>query len=328
MSQNENTVKNSEILFIYEAENTNPNGDPDNENKPRKDSRGFVEVTDLRLKRFIRDYMEEQGKTIVVRPDVVLTNNDGTVEKDNKGLEKKASNMGHLIVEAAKKAQLSFEKDATNEDKEKKFLETFKDIAYFGIVPGDARSKHPYLKFNYYGAVQFQYGRSFNKAEIETYTISPVAETLGVDHRLKYGVIGFYGVVNAKTAANNKLINDDIVALDKYVINGVPQMSKLSRSKLGHNSLFYLRIEYKAGYNPKDLRRFVSIDKTEKIYGTEDFQLDIDKLIEFLESNKEYIEKLHYWCSDDLQIKDGKEIKEIKEIKDTVDVDISEKNTQ
>ena len=66
-------VKNSEILFIYEATNTNPNGDPDNENKPRVDSRGYVEVTDLRLKRFIRDYMEEyDGKPIVIKPDVEM----------------------------------------------------------------------------------------------------------------------------------------------------------------------------------------------------------------------------------------------------------------
>ena len=33
--QNQEKVHNSEILFIYEAEGCNPNGDPDNGNRPR-----------------------------------------------------------------------------------------------------------------------------------------------------------------------------------------------------------------------------------------------------------------------------------------------------
>lgn len=218
-------VKNSEILFIYEATNTNPNGDPDNENKPRTDSRGFIEVTDLRLKRYIRDYMETyDNKSIVIKPDV---------EVSEKGKIKKATKMSDLIKYAIKVH--NGKNGDTKIDSSDKFLQSFKDIAYFGVVTGDAEN---YLKSNYYGAVQFQYGRSFNKAEIETHTISPVMETLGVDQRLKYGLIGFYGVVNAKTADSNHLTNEDIKNLDCYIIKSVPQMSVLSRSKIGHNSLF------------------------------------------------------------------------------------------
>jgi len=272
--ENKNSVKNSEILFVYEAINTNPNGDPDNENKPRTDSRGFVEVTDLRLKRFIRDYMEEyDNKPIIIKPDV---------EVIEKGKTKKASSSD-------------------------KFLQAFKDIAYFGVVTGDAEK---YLKSNYYGAVQFQYGRSFNKAEIETHTVSPVAETLGVDQRLKYGLIGFYGVINAKTAQKNYLTDEDIKSLDRYIIKSVPKMSVLSRSKIGHNSLFYVRIEYKKGFNPKDLRQFVSIDKTDKVYGTDDFTFQVTKLKEYIETNKEIIEKVYLYHNKDLKIDNA--IDEIK----------------
>lgn len=291
-----NSVKNSEILFIYEATNTNPNGDPDNENKPRTDSRGFVEVTDLRLKRFIRDYMETYDKkSIIIKPDVEVSET-----KNGKTTTKKASKMSDLI-----KFGIRLYNDISKDnqiDSSDKFLQSFKDIAYFGMVTGDAEN---YLKSNYYGAVQFQYGRSFNKGEIETYTVSPVAETLGVDQRLKYGVIGFYGVVNAKTATNNFLTKDDIESLDKYIIKSVPQMSVLSRSKIGHNSLFYVRIEYKNGFNPKDLRRFVSIDKTERIYNTDDFTLQIKKLKEYIESNKRIIEKVHLYRNGDLKIDDS-----------------------
>ena len=283
-----NEVKNSEILFVYEAINTNPNGDPDNENKPRTDSRGFVEVTDLRLKRFIRDYMEEyDNKQIVIKPDVEVV---------EKGKTKKASKMSDLIKFGIK---IYNETNKDNKiDSSDKFLQSFKDIAYFGVVTGDAEK---YLKSNYYGAVQFQYGRSFNKAEIETHTVSPVAETLGVDQRLKYGLIGFYGVVNAKTAKKNHLTDEDIKNLDKYIIKSVPQMSVLSRSKIGHNSLFYVRIEYKNGFNPKDLRRFISMDTTKKVYGTDDFTFQISELKEYIETNKEIINKVYLYHNGDLK---------------------------
>jgi len=295
--ENKNSVKNSEILFVYEAINTNPNGDPDNENKPRTDSRGFVEVTDLRLKRFIRDYMEEyDNKPIIIKPDV---------EVIEKGKTKKASKMSDLIKFGIK---LYNEKNKDNKiDSSDKFLQAFKDIAYFGVVTGDAEK---YLKSNYYGAVQFQYGRSFNKAEIETHTVSPVAETLGVDQRLKYGLIGFYGVINAKTAQKNYLTDEDIKSLDRYIIKSVPKMSVLSRSKIGHNSLFYVRIEYKKGFNPKDLRQFVSIDKTDKVYGTDDFTFQVTKLKEYIETNKEIIEKVYLYHNKDLKIDNA--IDEIK----------------
>lgn len=286
MNNNQNSVKNSEILFIYEATNTNPNGDPDNENKPRTDSRGFVEVTDLRLKRFIRDYMEEyNNQPIIIKPDVEMSNG------------KKANKMSDLIKTGIK---LYNEKNKDNQiDSSDKFLQSFKDIAYFGVVTGDAEN---YLKSNYYGAVQFQYGRSFNKVEIETHTVSPVAETLGVDQRLKYGLIGFYGVVNAKTAQKNYLIDEDINSLDQYIIKGVPQMSVLSRSKIGHNSLFYVRIEYKNGFNPKDLRRFVSMDTTKKVYSTDDFTFQIKELKEYIETNKQIIEKVYLYHNNELKL--------------------------
>jgi len=286
MNNNQNSVKNSEILFIYEATNTNPNGDPDNENKPRTDSRGFVEVTDLRLKRFIRDYMEEyNNQPIIIKPDVEMSNG------------RKANKMSDLIKTGIK---LYNEKNKDNQiDSSDKFLQSFKDIAYFGVVTGDAEK---YLKSNYYGAVQFQYGRSFNKAEIETHTVSPVAETLGVDQRLKYGLIGFYGVVNAKTAQKNYLTDKDINSLDQYIIKGVPQMSVLSRSKIGHNSLFYVRIEYKNGFNPKDLRQFVSMDTTKKVYSTDDFTFQIKELKEYIETNKQIIEKVYLYHNNELKL--------------------------
>jgi CRISPR-associated protein Csh2 len=58
VTETETYNRNSEILFIYEAQLCNPNGDPDDENRPRMDPRtGRNLVSDVRLKRFFRNYI-------------------------------------------------------------------------------------------------------------------------------------------------------------------------------------------------------------------------------------------------------------------------------
>ncbi|HXX96253.1 MAG TPA: type I CRISPR-associated protein Cas7 [Candidatus Bathyarchaeia archaeon] len=47
-----------EILFYYESRQ-NPNGDPGFENQPRLMSDGTIMVTDVRIKRTIRDYVAQ-----------------------------------------------------------------------------------------------------------------------------------------------------------------------------------------------------------------------------------------------------------------------------
>lgn len=50
---------NSDFLFLYEATQCNPNGDPDQENKPRMDYDTDTNlVSDTRIKRYMRDYMK------------------------------------------------------------------------------------------------------------------------------------------------------------------------------------------------------------------------------------------------------------------------------
>ena len=54
-------------VHFYDAAQCNPNGDPDQENKPRMDYDTETNlVTDTRLKRYIRDYLSLSGKYVFV----------------------------------------------------------------------------------------------------------------------------------------------------------------------------------------------------------------------------------------------------------------------
>jgi len=66
---NEKAINRSELVFLYDVQYANPNGDPLDGNKPRTDpSTGINLVSDVRLKRTIRDYLNEfKGEEIFVR---------------------------------------------------------------------------------------------------------------------------------------------------------------------------------------------------------------------------------------------------------------------
>lgn len=72
-------TKRREYLFIYDVTNANPNGDPNDENKPRIDEEtGKNIVTDVRLKRTVRDYLYDvKGLEIFVRE---IKNQDGKTQ--------------------------------------------------------------------------------------------------------------------------------------------------------------------------------------------------------------------------------------------------------
>jgi len=60
-------MNNREFLFLYDATMCNPNGDPDRENEPRMDLATKTNlVSDGRFKRYIRDYLIDEGKPIFV----------------------------------------------------------------------------------------------------------------------------------------------------------------------------------------------------------------------------------------------------------------------
>ncbi|MDF1692930.1 MAG: type I-C CRISPR-associated protein Cas7/Csd2 [Zhongshania sp.] len=89
---------NSKIDFavIFSVKNANPNGDPLNGNRPRVDYEGFGEITDVCLKRKIRDRLQTEKLSIFVQSDEKKT--DGMTSLQNRaysdefGLGKEAFN--------------------------------------------------------------------------------------------------------------------------------------------------------------------------------------------------------------------------------------------
>ncbi|WP_269850715.1 type I CRISPR-associated protein Cas7 [Methanosarcina horonobensis] len=71
--------RRSEIVFLYDIKDGNPNGDPLDDNKPRIDEEtGINLVTDVRFKRTIRDHLYKfRGKEIFVRE---ISDENGSIQ--------------------------------------------------------------------------------------------------------------------------------------------------------------------------------------------------------------------------------------------------------
>jgi len=299
-------MKNSEILILTEAKNTNPNGDPSNENRPRFTDDGRVEITDLRLKRYIRDYIDKyvDGKEVSIK-SIDEENLDNNISSHLKYYVKKIieENKDWKTIYDSKEKEKLIRNNKTK--LEEFYLEKFIDIPLFGIVTGSEGSSNAdiaFLKPNYYGTVQFQYGYSLNKPQLKDVDISPVTGTLGKDYRIDYGIFAFHGVVNRKTGEGYGLNNSIIEEMDKWIVEGIPTISAESRSKIGQDVLLYLRIEYKDGNIPRDLRDFIEIDKKEELKSTKDYKINATALQEYYTKKQSKIEKTVLYINKKLQV--------------------------
>jgi len=283
---NKQIQNNSEILFIYDAKNCNPNGDMDNENKPRMDYDTNTNlVSDVRLKRYIRDYLNKfKEKEIFIK----RTNKDVTSDKRAKELEKNNIDWKTLI-----------------------------DVKLFGgIVTIKTQTD------NLTGPVQFNWGYSLNNVELlESKTITSTFKTsgkaentggsgIGKDYRVKYSFIAFSGSINKKVAEETKLTEEELKLLDEAMINSI-QLCR-TRSKIGQSPRLYLRVVMKDNKTLNDLREYITLEKTDELTSIEDVILNVSELKKYLEENKDKIEKIILWKDSKLKFNEEFEVGEIE----------------
>ncbi len=297
-------IKNrTELLFLYEIENANPNGDPLNENRPRfdiEDSRALV--SDVRLKRTIRDYWFEYKGF------------NGSSEQDIFVRETKYSDNGNEYIADGKRRALDFKKDKnmSKEEHTKRILERCIDIRVFGgVLPLEKDS------ITLIGPTQFQMGKSLNQTEIieeqgtAAFASSGNKKQAGfrTEYKLPYAVIGFNGIINEKAAIYSNMSEKDKALLLEATWEGTKNL--ISRSKYGQTPLLLLSIEYKEPFYIGNLRQRLKLDTENelKVRGCSDFNLDVTQVMNVLKENKSKIKNIQLRIDPRLAITcDGKAV--------------------
>lgn len=275
-----------EYLFLYDVSFGNPNGDPNDENKPRIDEEtGKNIITDVRLKRTIRDYLYNfKGLEVFVREE----REEGNLQ-DAKARAKKFGNDPLKIINECI------------------------DVRLFGAtIPIETgKSKDDSVTFT--GPVQFNMGQSLHKVKLEYIKGTGAfasdkgksAKTFREEWILPYSLIAFHGVFNKNAAKHTKTTEKDLEYLKEGLWYGTKNL--ITRSKTEHNPRLLIEIVYKPNthFHIGELHRYVRLETNlpeEHIRSTDDFTLNVDKLIEVIEEEKDKIERVNYKVDRNLKL--------------------------
>jgi CRISPR-associated protein Csh2 len=294
--------RRSEIVFLYDIKDGNPNGDPLDENKPRIDEEtGINLVTDVRFKRTIRDHLYNfRGKEIFVRE---ISDENGSIQ------DAKMRARDFLTVEEPLD---SFEtgKNIINDN----LLADCIDVRLFGgTVPLELKVKKGNKvdketgSITHTGPVQFKIGRSMHKVFMKHFRgTGAFASKEGASQKtfreedfLPYSLINFYGIINENAAKDTKLSEEDIDLLLDGMWNGTKNL--ISRSKVGQVPRLLFKVNYKEGnYHIGDLNNLFSLKSDlidEEIRDISQVTIEVKRLVEILGKNKDKIQNVQL-CMD------------------------------
>lgn len=304
-----------EFLFLYDIKMGNPNGDPD-ENRPRVLPDRTHYVTDVRLKRFARDFMKSQGKAILV---------------DN--IEGRTTNLTGRVVHYLQKNN---KLEANEEELVKILLDAFIDARLFGSsfafkageAKGESKRKADWkpVPKTMTGAVQINMGEVLHKAEeVDIHGTSILASaqerpsgekvtagTFTTYFGLRYALIGFSGIANEHSAEISIMSDEDYEYLLKAMWHGV-RVSGNTRTKVGQIPHLLIDIEYNKGEEFQfgrlhDYVKMVATNgrKKEREWASpEDYKLDLALLIKRLNEQEDRISEVCYARSSDIQFTEG-----------------------
>lgn len=189
-----------DFAVILRVKNANPNGDPLNGNRPRTDYAGFGEITDVAIKRKIRDRLLESGQSIFVQSDDRKVD-DATSLKDraDKTLGKKLSASGA--------AELA--------------CETWFDVRAFGqLFAYSSGKKGEGISIPIRGPVSVQSAFSVEPINVTSTQITKsvsgegdgkkrASDTMGMKHRVDNGIYVFKGSMNPQLAEKTGFSDKD-----------------------------------------------------------------------------------------------------------------------
>jgi len=197
-----------DFAIIFSVKNANPNGDPLNGNRPRTDYEGFGEVSDVCLKRKIRDRLQSEGHEIFVQSDAKKTDGmpslKARAESSEYGLGKETFNSKKTLPEKAAKMACDKWLDVRTFGQ----LFAFKGEAKDGVsipIRGPV-SIHSAFSVEPVSVTSLQITKSVSGEGDGTKKSS---DTMGMKHRIDEAVYVTYGSMNPQLAEKTGFSNDD-----------------------------------------------------------------------------------------------------------------------
>ena len=297
-------MKKSEILFLYETSYNIPNGDPFTGEQRYDEETKKILVSDVRIKRFIRTYLEDiEGEHIYV------SEKTGAGKTDSKGV---------LTYIAQNEEWNPRQKTDISE-----IMKGLIDVRLFGGISTLTNDETKKIKVNknectnghvqFTGPVQFAaLNPSLNRVNLRmhqntshfTSKDNNSQGSIATTTLVPYSTVLIHGWINPTVAKNTDLKEEDLQKMFKALWYGTGgEGSSFSRSKVGQDSLLLLVIDYKQNFD-----KLYGVDRTiklvpneslkdEQIRSMDDYSFDFTKLKELVQNDK--IEKIRFYTEID-----------------------------
>ena len=196
-----------DFVVLFSVKNANPNGDPLNGNRPRINHDGIGEVSDVCLKRKIRNRMMQLGS------DVLIQSDDNKVD-EYKSIKDRIEN---TIDKNILKDKVKFSEQVNK---------TWIDVRTFGQVfafKGDDMSVgvrgpvsiHSAFSIDPINITSIQITKSVNSTGDGSKKSS---DTMGMKHRVDFGLYKFAGSINPQLASKTGFSDEDVDVIKKSLI--------------------------------------------------------------------------------------------------------------
>ena len=192
-----------DFSMLITAKNANPNGDPLNGNRPRENYDGLGEISDVCIKRKIRNRLQDMGEKIFVQSD----------DRCDDGFDSlRARADGNEAIKAISKG-----KNTDRDEYAKTACAEWIDVRSFGQVfafKGDA------VSVGVRGPVSIQQAVSVSPVDIVSMQITKsvnseggkegkASDTMGMKHRVEFGLYVINGSINCQLAEKSGFTDED-----------------------------------------------------------------------------------------------------------------------
>ena len=268
----QNKIDFALVIAVYHA---NPNGDPLNGNRPRETYEGYGEISDVCLKRKIRNRMMDLGASVFVQSDDRC--NDGF-----RSLKDRADACQELADAQKKKDREAYAKAA---------CEKWLDVRSFGQVFAFKDGKdgvsvgvrgpvsiHPAFSIEPVNIESLQITKSVNSVT----TDKKSSDTMGTKHRVDFAIYTTFGSINCQLAEKTGFTMEDANLL-KEALRTLFENDASSARPEGSMEvlrLYWWKHNCKSGqYSSAKVHRLLHVKaKNELPKNIQDYEISCDKL--------------------------------------------------
>lgn len=196
-----------DFTVLVTATNANPNGDPLNGNRPRESFEGFGEISDVCIKRKIRNRLQDMGEKIFVQSD--------------ERCDDKCGSLAERVKNNVALKEISKGKQTDRDLYAKTACAEWIDVRSFGQVfafKGDS------VSVGVRGPVSIQQAISVSPVDIISMQITKsvnsesgkeekASDTMGMKHRVAFGLYVINGSINCQLAEKTGFSDEDALMI-------------------------------------------------------------------------------------------------------------------